>query len=94
MFNIEMIGTDSKWGTNSAFITGYEKTDMGKILEKNLEGTSLNSILILILISNYFIDPIMPPLQDRELPHILSPLQKWMLKNFIIRRKMKLKRWI
>ncbi len=40
MFNIEMIGTDSKWGTNSAFITGYEKTDMGKILEKNLEGTS------------------------------------------------------
>ncbi|AEW01927.1 aminopeptidase [Niastella koreensis] len=39
MFNIEMIGTESKWGTNSAFITGYEKTDMGKILEKNLEGT-------------------------------------------------------
>lgn len=40
MFNIEMIGTDSKWGNNSAFITGYEKTDMGKILEKNLEGTN------------------------------------------------------
>jgi hypothetical protein len=40
MFNIEMIGTESKWGTNSAFITGYEKTDMGKILEKNLEGTN------------------------------------------------------
>jgi len=39
MFNIEMIGTESKWGTNSAFITGYEKTDMGKILEKNLENT-------------------------------------------------------
>jgi len=39
MFNIEMIGTESKWGTNSAFITGYEKSDMGKILEKNLEGT-------------------------------------------------------
>ncbi len=39
MFNIEMIGTDSKWGKNSAFITGYEKTDMGKILEKNLVGT-------------------------------------------------------
>ena len=31
MFNIEMIGTESKWGTNSAYITGYEKTDMGKI---------------------------------------------------------------
>jgi Zn-dependent M28 family amino/carboxypeptidase len=40
MFNIEMIGTESKWGTNSAFITGYEKSDMGKILEKNLEGTN------------------------------------------------------
>jgi hypothetical protein len=40
MFNIEMIGTDSKWGDNSAYITGYEKTDMGKILEKNLEGTN------------------------------------------------------
>jgi hypothetical protein len=39
MFNIEMIGTESKWGTNSAFITGYEKTDMGKILEKNLQGS-------------------------------------------------------
>jgi len=39
MFNIEMIGTESKWGTNSAFITGYERTDMGKILEKNLEGS-------------------------------------------------------
>lgn len=40
MFNIEMIGTESKWGTNSAYITGYEKTDMGKILAKNLEGSA------------------------------------------------------
>ena len=39
MFNIEMIGTESKWGINSAYITGFEKTDMGKILQKNLEGT-------------------------------------------------------
>ena len=39
MFNIEMIGTESKWGKNSAYITGYEKTDMGGILQKNLEGT-------------------------------------------------------
>ncbi len=39
MFNIEMIGTESKWGTNSAYITGYEQTDMGKILQSNLEGT-------------------------------------------------------
>ena len=39
MFNIEMIGTESKWGKNSAYITGFDKTDMGKILEKNLSGT-------------------------------------------------------
>jgi Zn-dependent M28 family amino/carboxypeptidase len=39
MFNIEMIGTESKWGKNSAYITGYEKTDMGKILQENLTGT-------------------------------------------------------
>ncbi len=36
MFNIEMIGTESKWGTNSAYITGYEKSSMGKILQDNL----------------------------------------------------------
>jgi hypothetical protein len=39
MFNIEMIGTESKWGKNSAYITGFERTDMGSILQKNLEGT-------------------------------------------------------
>jgi len=39
MFNIEMIGTESKWGKNSAYITGYEKTDMGQILQTNLTGT-------------------------------------------------------
>jgi len=39
MFNIEMIGTESKWGTNSAYITGYEKSDMGKILQANLSGS-------------------------------------------------------
>ena len=40
MFNLEMIGTESKWGKNSAYITGYEKTDMGAILQKNLAGTA------------------------------------------------------
>ena len=39
MFNIEMIGTESKWGTNSAYITGFEKSDMGNILQKNLKGS-------------------------------------------------------
>jgi hypothetical protein len=42
MFNIEMIGTESKWGANSAYITGFDKTDMGSILQKNLAGTSFN----------------------------------------------------
>lgn len=40
MFNLEMIGTESKWGKNSAYITGYEKTNMGEILQKNLEGSN------------------------------------------------------
>lgn len=42
MFNIEMIGTDSKWGNNSAYITGYEKSDFGKILQANLEGSNFH----------------------------------------------------
>lgn len=42
MFNIEMIGTGSKWGTNSAYITGYEKSDMGKILQANLSGSKFH----------------------------------------------------
>jgi hypothetical protein len=36
MFNIEMIGTESKWGSSSAYITGFEKSNMGKILQDNL----------------------------------------------------------
>ncbi len=39
MFNIEMIGKPSKWGQNFAFITGYERSDFGDILQKNLTGT-------------------------------------------------------
>ncbi|WP_337042484.1 M20/M25/M40 family metallo-hydrolase [Emticicia sp. 17c] len=40
MFNIEMIGKASKWGINSAFITGFERSDFGQILQKNLQGTA------------------------------------------------------
>jgi hypothetical protein len=39
MFNIEMIGKDSKFGQNTAYITGFEKSDFGTILQKNLKGT-------------------------------------------------------
>ncbi|WP_242916863.1 M20/M25/M40 family metallo-hydrolase [Pontibacter liquoris] len=40
MFNIEMIGKPSKFGPNSAFITGYAKSDMGQLLQKRLQGTA------------------------------------------------------
>lgn len=40
MFNLEMIGTESKWGKNSAYITGFEKSNMGEILQKNLAGSA------------------------------------------------------
>lgn len=39
MFNIEMIGKEAKFGKNTAFITGYERSDFGKILQKNLSGS-------------------------------------------------------
>jgi len=42
MFNIEMIGTESKWGTNSAYITGFEKSNMGAMLQENLKGSEFN----------------------------------------------------
>lgn len=42
MFNLEMIGTESKWGKNSAFITGYEKSNFGKIIQKNLQGSNFS----------------------------------------------------
>ncbi len=42
MFNIEMIGTESKWNKNSAFITGFQKSDFGAILQRNLKGSTFN----------------------------------------------------
>lgn len=42
MFNIEMIGTESKWNKNSAYITGYEKSNFGAILQQNLKGSNFN----------------------------------------------------
>ncbi|HEY9342934.1 MAG TPA: M28 family peptidase [Hanamia sp.] len=52
MFNIEMVGTQSKWGKNSAYITGYEKSDFGKILQTNLSG------------SNFYFEPDPYPAQN------------------------------
>ena len=38
-FNIEMIGKASKFGPNTAFITGFERSDFGQILQNATEGT-------------------------------------------------------
>lgn len=42
MFNIEMIGTQSKWGRNSAYITGFDRSDFGTILQQNLKESNFN----------------------------------------------------
>ncbi|RYU82449.1 M20/M25/M40 family metallo-hydrolase [Hymenobacter persicinus] len=39
MFNIEMIGKQAKFGPNTAFITGFDKSDFGKLLQQNLAGS-------------------------------------------------------
>ena len=36
MFNIEMIGKKSKWGQNAAFITGFERSNFGTILQNSV----------------------------------------------------------
>lgn len=39
MFNIEMIGKPAVSGPNTAWITGYDRSDFGKLLSKSTEGT-------------------------------------------------------
>ena len=78
-----MIGTESKWGKNSAYITGYEKTDMGRLLQKNLEGTNSNFILIHIRSKIYFTGRITPHLHDRVFLRIRYRLQKWIMSRII-----------
>ena len=39
VINLEMIGKTSSFGPNTAWLTGYERSDFGKIIEKNLKGT-------------------------------------------------------
>jgi Zn-dependent M28 family amino/carboxypeptidase len=39
MFNIEMIGKEAKFGPKTAFITGYDKSNFGQLLQANLQGT-------------------------------------------------------
>lgn len=37
--NLEMIGKTPSFGPNTAWLTGFERSDFGKIVQKNLEGT-------------------------------------------------------
>lgn len=39
MINIEMIGKDSKFGPNSLYITGYDHSNLGKLMQENLKGS-------------------------------------------------------
>ena len=38
--NIEMIGKESKFGPKTAWLTGFERSDFGLIIQKNLEGSN------------------------------------------------------
>jgi Zn-dependent M28 family amino/carboxypeptidase len=40
MINIEMIGKDSKFGPNSVFITGFERSNLGELMQERVKGTS------------------------------------------------------
>lgn len=39
MLNFEMIGKDSKFGPNSVFITGFERSNLGSLMQARVEGT-------------------------------------------------------
>lgn len=42
MFNIEMVGKPSKFGPNSAYLTGFERSNLGELMQNTLKGTSYN----------------------------------------------------
>ncbi|WP_439881804.1 M20/M25/M40 family metallo-hydrolase [Pontibacter sp. MBLB2868] len=39
MLNIEMVGKPSKFGPNNAYLTGFDRSDLGKLLQQRLAGT-------------------------------------------------------
>ncbi|MHA6248818.1 M20/M25/M40 family metallo-hydrolase [Pontibacter sp. CAU 1760] len=39
MFNIEMVGKPSKFGPNSAYLTGFERSNLGTLMQQRLQGT-------------------------------------------------------
>ena len=40
MFNIEMVGKPSKFGPNTAYLTGFERSNLGELMQNNLKGTT------------------------------------------------------
>ncbi|WP_312789753.1 M20/M25/M40 family metallo-hydrolase [Sphingobacterium sp.] len=40
MINMEMIGKDSKFGPNTVYITGYDQSNLGELMQENLKNTS------------------------------------------------------
>ncbi|WP_299824071.1 M20/M25/M40 family metallo-hydrolase [uncultured Pontibacter sp.] len=40
MYNIEMVGKPSKFGPNSAYLTGFERSNLGELMQKSLKGTT------------------------------------------------------
>ncbi|TJZ62276.1 M20/M25/M40 family metallo-hydrolase [Sphingobacterium olei] len=40
MINIEMIGKDSKFGPNTMYITGYNASNLGQLMQSNLQGST------------------------------------------------------
>lgn len=39
MINIEMIGKDARFGPNSLYVTGYDQSNLAKIMQQNVENT-------------------------------------------------------
>ena len=40
MINIEMIGKDSKFGPNTLYLTGYDRSNLGELMQQNLKNTA------------------------------------------------------
>lgn len=40
MINIEMIGKEAKFGPNSLYITGYDRSNLGALMQQNLSGST------------------------------------------------------
>lgn len=40
MINMEMIGKDSKFGPNTVYITGYDHSNLGELMQENLKNTN------------------------------------------------------